>query len=192
MKSKAILAVVAACGTLAFCFPVRAAEVWGLPLSDALSRVTKKPFGLYVRPGKSPVSPERFRGYHTGTDFEIKTDEVKADVQVKAVCSGPLIRKNWINGYGGVAIQSCQLNGQDVTVLYGHLRYSSIKPKIHDVLDVGTSLAVLGKGYSHETSGERKHLHLSVHKGKTIDLRGYVQKQSQLSAWMDFMTIIKQ
>ncbi|MGE5392302.1 MAG: hypothetical protein ACM3NH_00970 [Candidatus Saccharibacteria bacterium] len=39
------------------------------PLADWQERVTKKPFGIFVSPGHSPVDPERFRGYHTGTDF---------------------------------------------------------------------------------------------------------------------------
>ncbi|NTU99252.1 hypothetical protein HGA64_04600 [Candidatus Falkowbacteria bacterium] len=45
-------------------------DVFVPPISDALSRVTKKPFGIKVSPKNSSVSPERFTGYHTGVDFE--------------------------------------------------------------------------------------------------------------------------
>ena len=44
------------------------------PISDALSRVTKKTFGLYVSPGHSTIRPERFTCYHTGVDFETTPD----------------------------------------------------------------------------------------------------------------------
>src|SRR5579863_6635904 len=40
------------------------------PISGGLSRVTKKPFGIYVTPQNSPVQPEKFTGFHTGIDFE--------------------------------------------------------------------------------------------------------------------------
>ncbi|KKQ38871.1 MAG: Exopolysaccharide biosynthesis protein, sugar transferase domain protein [Candidatus Moranbacteria bacterium GW2011_GWC2_37_73] len=40
------------------------------PLDNALSRITKKPFGIYVNPKNSPVNPERFTGYHSAVDLE--------------------------------------------------------------------------------------------------------------------------
>src|SRR5438105_13240780 len=40
-----------------------------IPLENAQTRVTKKFFGTKVSPGNSPVTPERFSGYHTGVDF---------------------------------------------------------------------------------------------------------------------------
>ncbi len=155
------------------------------PLPDALSRVTKKTFGLYVSPGNSPVSPEKFQGYHTGVDFETFPDEQEVDVPVSAVCSGPLVMKKVATGYGGVAVQQCTLDGQDVTIVYGHLRFTSIKPAVHDQLQAGQTFAVLGTGYSSETDGERKHLHLGIHKGTTINILGYVQTKAALSQWLD-------
>ena len=155
------------------------------PLSDARARVTKKPFGLKVSPGHSPVTPERFSGYHTGTDFEILPGEENKDVTVSAVCSGPLIFKKTVSSYGGVAIQKCQIAKQIVTVLYGHLKLSSIKPKINEQVATGTVIAILGKGYSAETGGERKHLHLGIHKGSSINLLGYVAKPALLSGWLN-------
>lgn len=160
------------------------------PISNARARITKKPFGLYVSPKNSPVSSERFTGYHTGVDFETFANEQTADVPVYAVCTGTLMYTNRVSGYGGVAIELCILNGQPVTVLYGHLDFASIMSSVKDTpLAAGQKLAVLGKGYSTQTDGERKHLHLSIHKGTALELRGYMQNKNDLSAWLDFATL---
>ena len=161
------------------------------PVSEALSRVTKKPFGIYITPKTSPVSPEKFSGYHTGVDFEILAGEENIDVRVSAVCPGQLIYKNYVSGYGGVVIQSCELEGEPVSVLYGHLRLSSIGAVLNQQIAAGDQLGVLGTGYSSETDGERKHLHLSVHKGTAVELKGYVQSQSVLIAWLDPLTLMR-
>jgi len=163
----------------------------GLPLSDALKRVTKKPFGLKVSPSHSPVSPERFSGYHTGVDFEILAGEENSDVPVSAVCDGSVQVARRVSGYGGVLIQSCVINKQPVTVLYGHLKSSSIKLKAGDTLKTGEQIGILGQAYSYDTDGERKHLHLAIHKGDKIVYLGYAQKESDLSAWLDFMKFYK-
>jgi murein DD-endopeptidase MepM/ murein hydrolase activator NlpD len=161
------------------------------PISNALTRVTKKPFSIKVSPGHSPVIPEKFSGYHTGVDFETFPNEQNIDIPISAVCTGSLIYKNWVSGYGGVAIQSCQINKQDVTVLYGHLKLASINIKLNQKVTAGTQLGILGKGYSTETNGERKHLHLGIHKGKAIILLGYVQNPKDLNNWLDAMTYLK-
>src|SRR5581483_11051048 len=139
------------------------------PISNAVSRVTKKTFGLYVSPGHSPISPERFTGYHTGVDFETTPDEQNIDVPIYAACDGKLLLKKYASGYGGVAVQSCKLNNSDVTLIYGHLRESSIHPNVGDNLTAGQQIAVLGTAYSTETDGERKHLHFGIHKGTSIN-----------------------
>jgi murein DD-endopeptidase MepM/ murein hydrolase activator NlpD len=155
------------------------------PISGGMARVTKKTFGLYVSPGHSPVSPEKFTGFHTGIDFETTPLEQDTDVSVYAACEGKLLLKKYATGYGGVAVQACVLDSQSVTVIYGHLRLSSIIPGIGDKLTAGQQIAVLGTGYSNETDGERKHLHFSIHKGTAINILGYVQKQADLSSWLD-------
>lgn len=162
-----------------------------MPVGDALSRVTKKPFGLYVTPKDSPISPEKFIGYHTGVDFETTPEEQDIDVPVYAICAGPLILKKTATGYGGVAIQSCEINKEAVTVVYGHLRLSSITASQNTSLSQGQQIGVLGKGYSTETAGERKHLHLGIHKGSSVVLLGYVQNKSELNQWIDFLTLVK-
>lgn len=155
------------------------------PLAKASNRVTKKSFGVYITPATSPIQPEKFSGYHTGTDFEIFPEELTIDVPVKAICSGKLLMKKSASGYGGVAVEVCILDGNPITVIYGHLKLSSIDAKINADLQVGDTLGILGADKSTETSGERKHLHLSLHKGSAINILGYVNSQSQLSSWID-------
>jgi len=161
-----------------------------LPLTDAMARITKKPFGIYVSPQNSPVQPEHFTGYHTGTDFEIFPDELNKDVPVSAICTGKIEVKRTAQGYGGVLAQICSLDNQPVTVVYGHLKLTSISQNVDDTLPAGKSFALLGDAYSTETGGERKHLHLGIKKGTSVDLLGYVQKQSELSGWMDFQQLL--
>ncbi len=166
-------------------------SVFSEPLDNALNRVTKKPFGIYVSPGDSPVSPERFSGYHTGADFEIFSDEDGRDVPVMAVCSGTLAIKRFVSGYGGVVIENCMLDGKPITVLYGHLKLASITKKAGDKISAGETIAILGKGYSAETDGERKHLHLGIRRGSQIDYKGYVSRKSDLADWIDAMQYLK-
>lgn len=161
------------------------------PIADAMSRVTKKPFGLYVRPGDSPVSPERFRGYHAGVDFETTADEQDNDVIVDAICDGPLLLKKWASGYGGAVVQSCHIGAQDVTVVYGHVRLSSVGAAASQELKRGQRIGVLGKGYGDETDGEREHLHLGIHKGTAIDIKGYVQSKADLDQWLDIRAYLR-
>jgi len=155
------------------------------PISKAAERVTKKPFGIFIAPGSSPVSPERFRGYHTGADFEIFPEEIDQEVQISAVCDGTLRLKEYASGYGGVAVEACNLNGSPITVVYGHLKLASITANVGESLKAGDHLGMLGAAYSSETDGERKHLHLGFHKGSAISILGYVQNQSELSGWID-------
>ncbi len=155
------------------------------PLAAAQERITKKPFGIYITPATSPVQPEKFTGYHTGVDFETTAAEQTTDVTIHAICSGPLAMKKYATGYGGVAVQSCMIANQKVTVVYGHLRLSSITASVGAELQAGNTIGVLGKGYSVETDGERKHLHLGIHKGTSINIKGYVQTRAELDQWLD-------
>ena len=79
---------------------ITSSGVFGTPINDPLGRVTKKEFGTYVTPTNSPVTPEKFTGYHVGTDFEIMAGEEDEDITVEAICDGPVIYKNWTTGYG--------------------------------------------------------------------------------------------
>ena len=161
------------------------------PIENALARITKKPFGIKISPEDSPVLPEKFSGYHTGVDFETFADEQTADIPIFAICAGKLVLKKYASGYGGVAAQSCQIENQDVMVVYGHLQLSSISAKISQAINVGSQIGVLGTGYSTQTDNERKHLHLGIHKGKNIFLLGYVQSQRELDGWFDITKFLK-
>lgn len=165
------------------------AAQFGFPIDQAMARITKKPFGIYITPATSPVQPEKFTGYHTGTDFETFTSEANSTVTIKAITSGKIIYKQWASGYGGVLVQSAQVANQPVTILYGHLALSSIALKVGDSLGLGETIGDLGQGYSHDTDGERKHLHLGVHQGSQVVLLGYVPVASDLSQWIDVTTL---
>lgn len=160
-------------------------ETFTAPLDNIDKRVTKKKFSTYVTPQDSPVSPEKFTGYHTGWDFEILAGEGSKDVSVVAFCDGKIVYKNNVSGYGGVIIQDCTIEKQVMTVLYGHLRLSSVSKSVGDQFEHGDKIGLLGSGNSSETDGERKHLHFSLHRGTSINLRGYVANKLQLINWID-------
>lgn len=160
-----------------------------LPVARAKDRITKKPFGIYITSKNSPVQPERFSGYHTGTDFETFPEEQNSDVPVYAITSGKIILEKWASGYGGVLVESAEINGQPVTIIYGHINLASINKKTGDSLSAGEQIGFLGKGYSQETDGERKHLHLGIHKGSAVSILGYVQNKNDLGQWIDLLSI---
>lgn len=155
------------------------------PIKDGAERITKKPFGILISPATSPVQPERFKGYHTGTDFEIFPGEEESDVEIFAICSGKIRFAGWVKGYGGVVIQDCLYKNEAVTVLYGHLNIDSVSMASGADLTEGAKIGNLGKGFSKETDGERKHLHLAIHRGSKLEYRGYVQKEEELREWID-------
>jgi len=165
-------------------------KIFAEPISNSIERATKKPFGIYITPSNSPIKPERFSGYHTGIDFEIFPKEEELNISVYAVCDGKLLRKTTINGYGGVIVLGCVHEGEPITIVYGHIKLTSIKTVVGQRLLKGQPIAVLGKGFSTETGGERKHLHLGVHKGPEINFRGYVQNSSGLNDWLDIMKFL--
>lgn len=161
------------------------------PIADSERRITKKMFGTKVSPGNSPVQPEKFSGFHTGVDFETTEAEKDLDIKIMAICDGPILQRRTATGYGGIMVQECLIDEQNVTVVYGHLKLESIKAKVGDVLKASDEFAVLGKGFSSETDDERKHLHLGIHKGKTVNILGYVNDEAKLSEWIDFESLNK-
>jgi len=54
----------------------------------------------------------------------------------------------------------------------------------------GQVLGLLGAGETSETDGQRKHLHLGIHLGSQIELRGYVESSAQLTNWLDPQSIL--
>ena len=171
--------------------PIAKTSVITEPISNAKSRITKKPFGIYVSPSNSPVQPEKFTGYHTGVDFETTSSELTQNIDISAAKDGKILVKQWVSGYGGVIIQSTVINGENVTILYGHLNINENSSLVvGSSVKAGDRLAILGAAYSNDTNGERKHLHLGIHKGTNIDYLGYVQNKSDLSGWIDATTLL--
>lgn len=160
-------------------------SVFTAPLERAAERVMKKPFGILISLKTSPVQPDRFSGYHTGTDFETFPEEALVGVSVQAICDGVLIAKRTASGYGGVVVESCLLENSPITVVYGHVNLTSITARVGDTVKQGQILGNLGEGYSPETDGERKHLHLGIHKGAPVNILGYVSKKSALIDFVD-------
>lgn len=156
-----------------------------MPISIGLARVTKKPYGLFVTPENSPVADDIFTGFHTGIDFETFPSEQNTDVTITAACDGTVLLKEWATGYGGVIVQSCKLDGEDVTVIYGHLDLASITSQVGQTLKAGDRIGILGQGSTHETDGRRMHLHFDIHQGTEINILGYVGKQDELANWLD-------
>ncbi len=161
------------------------------PIGNAVSRITKKKFGTKVSPTNSPVPNERFTGFHTGVDFEmLDKSELTKDIEIRAVCTGPLRQKKWVSGYGGLVVQECTLNGKSVSVVYGHFNIASVTMAVGTLLEQGQHIGILGTAYSKQTDGERKHLHLGFYNGAPADIRGYVPTKAGLAKWIDPCTYI--
>lgn len=160
------------------------------PIKNASNRITKKSFGIKISPTNSPVQPERFSGYHTGVDFEVFAEEENLEVDILTICTGKLIVKRWVSGYGGVAVQQCEINNESVTVVYGHLKLASISKNLNESIEIGDKIGVLGDGFSSETDGERKHLHLGIYGGESINLAGYVGTEEELRDWINYQSLI--
>ena len=164
-------------------------NIINIPIDNALSRITKKPFGIEITPQNSPIQPEKFSGFHTGADFEIFDNELNTDVKVKAICDGDIIQKTTVSGYGGVIIQKCQYRDEPVLILYGHIDPATFTKKTQ--IKKGDKIASLSPDNSPGSGYERKHLHLGIIKGNKIDYRGYVQYENELSNWIDPVKLLK-
>lgn len=162
------------------------------PIENGASRETPLHFGMYVTPdpAQNPIDPpERFTGWHTGTDFEIRENEKNVDVDVFAVCGGKVRFSGFAAGYGGVVAQECMLKDEPVNVIYGHLAVANL-PTEGVVLTQGQKIGVLGADRSTDADGSRKHLHLTIHKGKELVMLGYVQTEAELKDFIDPQTVL--
>jgi murein DD-endopeptidase MepM/ murein hydrolase activator NlpD len=152
------------------------------PIQEFETRITKKPFGIFITPETSPVQPERFSGYHTGVDVEYQ--DVSGPVPVFAIADGKVEYSGWVAGYGGVMAIRHTIDNRQYLAIYGHLNPDSLVAKGEQVSQ-GEQIGILGKGYSSETDGERKHLHFGLYTGSDVNLKGYVSTRQELSAWID-------
>lgn len=156
--------------------PTSKEELYSLPIADFKNRISKKNFGTYVTTQNSPVSPEKFNGYHTGVDVEY--EDIDVDVPIFAIADGQVIYSGYVNGYGGFVA----IHHQNIISTYGHLRPTSLI-KNNTLIKKGDQIGVLGTGFTTETDNERKHLHFAILKGQKLDFRGYVNNQEDLSLW---------
>ena len=171
---------------------VSANEVLVWPLPDAQNRPTPLSFGLYVTPDpeQNPIDPpERFTGFHTAVDFEVFEEEADLEVPVFAICSGKVLTSGAAEGYGGVVITRCRIQGKNATVLYGHVDLE-VLPKVGSSVKAGEKIGVLASARSVGSDGNRKHLHLGIHKGTAIDYLGYVQTEKELEEFIDPLTVL--
>ncbi len=155
------------------------------PLIGFVSRITKKPFGIHITPSTSPVQPERFSGWHSGADAEVTADEVGHDVPVYAIAAGTIRLARVADGYGGIMIVEHTIGSETVSAVYGHVRLSSIKKAVGDVVASAEQMAVLGRGGTEETDGERQHLHFGLLPGRSTNLQGYASRERGLTAWLN-------
>ena len=167
--------------------PIRGELPW--PLSHGEDRPKLLTFGMYVTPDpeNNPIMPpERFTGYHTALDIEIIEEEVGKVVPVYTICEGLIAYTGIVEGYGGVIIQACTIQNQEVRVLYGHLDYKSFQVTTNSKpVKTDTIIAELGDQHSAESGHTRKHLHLGIHKGPDIEFAGYVQSAAELDEFID-------
>lgn len=158
-----------------------------IPLPNIHLRPQLLTFGTYVTPdsAQNPIDPpERFTGYHTALDIEILDGEENTEVPVQAVCDGKILQSGSVEGYGGLIVQQCTLSDQEVTVIYGHLDIASLA--FQDMYVVkGQVIAKLAPEKSIDSGHTRKHLHLGIHKGTEIDVRGYVDFEEELQEFLD-------
>jgi hypothetical protein len=194
-----IIILIAALGGIAWAVKKQESPESSGRLTHPMTKFEARPklltFGLFVTPNpdQNPIDPpERFTGYHAALDIETFDDEQAPEimVEVKAICEGQMQVVRTAEGYGGVLIQSCRINDQDVTVLYGHLDPASFTKQPGQAVSSGEKLAVLGDEKSVESGFNRKHLHLGIHKGKDIALLGYVQSQAELNNYLDPLPLL--
>ena len=157
------------------------------PLPGAEERPTPLSFGLYVTPDpeQNPIDPpERFTGYHAAVDFEILPGEEEAEVPVFAACDGEGAAAELAEGYGGLVTQRCVIRGERVMALYGHLSLNDL-PRSGARLQAGDRLGTLAPARSADSGETRKHLHFGLVRGWSDEIRGYVQEESELRAFLD-------
>lgn len=133
-----------------------------------------------------------FTGFHAGDDLEVTAAELNQSVPVFAIAQGTVRQVADVDGYGGLIVIEHQLNNQTVTAYYGHVDLSRTRVQVDDTVRGGQHIADLGADCSSQTSDERKHLHFSIRRGTSIDVRGYVNTESELNQWLNPKTTLTQ
>ncbi len=162
------------------------------PISRYNERITNRWYGKAITAADRQSLPcgAAFHGFHTGDDLEVTSDELNQEVPVFAITDGIVRQVGTVGGYGGLLVIQYNLDGQTVTAYYGHINLSKTVVKKGDIVKPGQKVSILGDNCSSQTAGERKHLHFAIHKGSLIDVRGYVQTESELQSWLNPKEIV--
>lgn len=177
---------------LYFFYPKIIYAQWYYPTDKYYKRQTVKGFAEFIDDnfylGKEKLFPyNRFYGYHAAVDLEVFSDEIDKKIPVYAVTSGTITYIGVLSGYGGVILE--ELDNENYTVLYGHVKIKSLSIKVGDHITVESDpiiLTYLGDQFSSETSKERKHLHFGIYKGTDFYFKGHEGALAQLEKkWLD-------
>lgn len=162
------------------------------PLDNFAARITANDFGTYY-PAGGTTNPDRaacpsstyYVGYHTANDLEIFSNETSISVPIKSIADGTVREVKAVSGYGGLIVIEYSLGGNIYTAYFGHINLATATVKAGDHVTAGEHIVDLGPACSSINGDVRKHLHFGLHKGSSIDVRGYVPDQSTLSNWVD-------
>lgn len=166
------------------------------PISQFTERATVNLFGSSSasRVAKNKVDPDVavcgakatiYSGYHTAVDLEAFPSELDSAVPVVAITDGVVKQISPVTGYGGLAVIAYTINGEPYTAYYGHIDLSSSSLKAGSEVKKGDKIASLGAQCTAGNGYVRKHLHFGLHKGTSIDVRGYAPDKTTLSNWID-------
>lgn len=164
------------------------------PLPDFASRISLNPFGRHFSSSSTPRSdyPDRvcpnntlYNGYHTASDLEVSQSEDTKQVPVYAIAGGTVRFAESARGYGGLIIIRFNYHWQSYMAIYGHIDIRTLRVKFGKEVKAGQILANLAPPCSIYSGNNRKHLHFGIHKGQSLDTRGYVPTSGQLNQWLD-------
>lgn len=171
--------------------PVHAAAPVVLPVERYFENQTLKGFDVLVdrayHERRRDLFPHnglrnQFTGFHAGADVEFYSgQDARSEIPVRAIANGEVIYVGTVPGYGGLVVVRHH-EPEVVTSLYGHVRLSDVRVRTGQRVTAGQTVAFLGKNFSAETSGARKHLHFGIHKGPALDFDGYEQTREHLRA----------
>ena len=145
------------------------------PIATYIQNRTQKLFGEYVE--------DRFTGYHTGDDVEVKN--IEEEIPVFAIADGTVVIIKQVGGYGGLIVIEHMFDNKTVTTLYGHLDINNSTLTQGTFVQKGQQIATLGDHESKETDGERKHLHFALYEGPVDQIIGYESTESGLHFWQN-------
>jgi murein DD-endopeptidase MepM/ murein hydrolase activator NlpD len=122
--------------------------------------------------------------------LETFPNELNIAVPVRSIAEGMVREVSPVSGYGGLIVIEYSLGGNTYTAYFGHINLATATVKAGDHVTAGEHIVDLGPQCSSTNGNVRKHLHFGLHKGSSIDVRGYVPDQSILSNWVDPKTLL--